>query len=99
MIDSFLTRLNALYLMSEELTDRVRTVARTTKHPKGSIILREGEICKDASMVANGLVRSYYINEGNDITSRLMDEGFIATSWISFYTQKPGNEFMEALED
>jgi CRP-like cAMP-binding protein len=28
-----------------------------------------------------------------------MEEGFIATSWISYYTQKPGNEFIQAVED
>jgi CRP-like cAMP-binding protein len=28
-----------------------------------------------------------------------MEEGFIVTTWISFYTQKPGNEFIEAAED
>ncbi|MFZ1856919.1 MAG: hypothetical protein WAU29_06095, partial [Chitinophagaceae bacterium] len=34
-----------------------------------------------------------------DITSRFMDEGFIITSWIRYYTQQPGNEFIEALEE
>ncbi|MBK8141658.1 MAG: hypothetical protein IPK57_12030 [Chitinophagaceae bacterium] len=28
-----------------------------------------------------------------------MDEGFIITSWISYYTQQPGNEYIEALEE
>jgi hypothetical protein len=50
-------------------------------------------------MVINGLARSFYMNEGKDITSRFMDEGFIITSWISYYTQKPGNEFIVAVED
>jgi CRP-like cAMP-binding protein len=50
-------------------------------------------------MVVNGLARAYYVNEGKDITSRFMDEGFIITSWISYYHQEPGDEFIETLED
>lgn len=61
--------------------------------------MKDGDVNNEACMVVNGLVRSYYMNEGKDITSRLMDEGFIITSWISFYTRKPGNEFLETLED
>ena len=99
MIENLIERFNQLHPMGDALTERVRSVARIKNFAKGSVILRDGQTCDEACMVATGLVRSYYLNEGNDITSRLMDEGFIITSWISFYTQQPGNEFMEALED
>lgn len=99
MIEKLIQRLNALYPMGNDLEDRIQSITKITKHPKGAFILREGEICKEACMVAEGLVRSFYINEGKDVTSRFMDEGFIITSWVSFYTQEPGNEFIETLED
>ena len=99
MIDKLLDRLNALYKMSEPLSERVNGLARITEHKAGSFILKEGQTCNDASLVVSGLVRSYYINEDKDITSRFMDEGFIVTSWISYYTRQPGNEFIEAIED
>lgn len=28
-----------------------------------------------------------------------MDEGFIITSWVSYYQQQPGDEYIEAMED
>jgi len=99
MIDKLLDRLNSLYKMSEPLAERVSELARITEHEAGSFILKEGQTCNDASLVVNGLVRSYYINEDKDITSRFMDEGFIVTSWISYYTRQPGNEFIETIED
>ena len=99
MIDKLLDRLNSLYKMSDQLAERVSELARITEHAAGSFILKEGQTCNDASLVVNGLVRSYYINEDKDITSRFMDEGFIVTSWISYYTRQPGNEFIETIED
>jgi CRP-like cAMP-binding protein len=99
MIEKLLERLNALYAMDEELTQRVKAVAQISSYPKKTFILRDGEICDKACMVVEGLARAYYINEGRDITSRFMNEGFIITSWISYYQQTPGDEFIEVLED
>ena len=99
MIEKLIARLNKLYPMGEALTERIVSITKITSHPKKSVLLREGDINTHVCMVTNGLVRSYYLNEGREITSRFMDEGFIITSWISFYTRKPGNEFIETQED
>ena len=99
MIDKLIARLNGLHPMSEALTQKIGSIARVAHHPKKTILLKEGEVNNHICMVASGLVRSYYVNEGKEITSRFMDEGFIITSWISFYTRKPGSEFIETLED
>ena len=99
MIEKLVARLNGLHPMSEKLTERILSITKIVKHPKKTILLKEGEVNNQICMVVSGLVRSYYLNEGRDITSRLMDEGFIITSWISFYTRRPGDEFIETLED
>jgi len=99
MIEKLVARLNGLHPMSKELTDRIISITRINTYPKRTVLLKEGEVNNHICMVINGLARSYYLNEGKEITSRLMDEGFIITSWISFYTRKPGNEFIETLED
>jgi len=99
MIQAIIDRLNSLNPMSEVLKEKVKSITKVIRYPAGAFILKEGQVCDKACMVIKGLVRSYYINEGRDITSRFMDEGFIITSWISYYTQKPGNEWIETLED
>ena len=99
MIEKLIARLNGLHPMSEGLTEKIRSIAWITHHPKKTVLLKDGEINNHICMVVNGLVRSYYLNEGREITSRFMDEGFIITSWISFYTRKPGSEFIETQED
>jgi CRP-like cAMP-binding protein len=99
MKELLIERLAKLHPIDEVLKEKVAAVTRITDYKAGSFVLREGQVCASANMVAAGLVRSYYLNEGKEITSRFMDEGFIATSWISFYTQKPGNEYIQAVED
>jgi CRP-like cAMP-binding protein len=99
MVEKLIARLNGLHPMSEALTERIVNTIRITNHPRKTILLKEGEVNNHICMVISGLVRSYYLNEGKEITSRLMDEGFIITSWISFYTRRPGNEFLETIED
>ena len=99
MIEKLIARLNGLHPMSEDLTEKINAITKITSHPRKTILLKEGDVNNNACMVLSGLVRAYYLNEGKDITSRFMDEGFIITSWISFYTRKPGNEFLETQED
>ena len=99
MTDALITRLNSLYPMKEEVADKIRSFAKIVTYKAGDLILKEGQVCNRACLVVKGLTRSFYLNEGVDITSRFMEEGFIVTSWISYYTQKPGNEFIEAVED
>jgi CRP-like cAMP-binding protein len=99
MIEKLIERLNEFYPMGEALTERIVSITKITSHPKKTVLLKEGDINTHICMVISGLVRSYYLNEERDITSRFMDEGFIITSWVSFYTRKPGSEFIETQED
>ena len=99
MIDALIERLQTINPMSDALIERIRSVAKTNKYAAGDFILKEGQPSHKACIVIKGLARSYYIIEGKDITSRLMDEGFVITSWMSYFTQKPSNEFIVAIED
>jgi CRP-like cAMP-binding protein len=99
MIEQLLNRLNALHPMDEQLTGRIKEVTIISTYPAKTYLLRDGQICDRACMVVKGLARAYYVNEDRDITSRFMDEGFIITSWVSYYHQQPGDEFIETLED
>lgn len=98
MVEKLIEKLNSLSPLNEALSDKIRTLAKINTFNTGELILREGQVCNRACLVVKGLTRSYYLNDGMDITSRFMEEGFIVTSWPSYYTQKPGNEFIEAIE-
>jgi CRP-like cAMP-binding protein len=99
MIEKLIEKMNSLSPMREEVSNQIRACGKILNYGARDFILKEGQVCDRACLIVKGLTRSFYINDGVDITSRFMDEGFIVTSWVSFYTQKPGNEFIEAVED
>ena len=72
-----------------------------TKHYKAkTIILNAGEVCKHSYFVNSGLLRSFNIND--NIVEHVLSfacEGWWIGDMYSLLSQKPGNLFIEVLED
>ncbi|WP_264519695.1 Crp/Fnr family transcriptional regulator [Flavobacterium sp. N1994] len=72
-----------------------------TKHYKAkTIILNAGEVCKHSYFVNSGLLRSFTIND--NIIEHVLSfacEGWWIGDMYSLLSQKPGNLFIEVLED
>lgn len=72
-----------------------------TKHYKAkTIILNAGEICKHSYFVNYGILRSFTIND--NIVEHVLSfacEGWWIGDMYSLLSQKPGNLFIEVLED
>lgn len=99
MIEAMLQKFESLHPLSAELRDRLQQIFSVKEYPRKTCLLHEGQVADYGCFVLKGLARAYYISDGKEITSRFMAEGFIITSWISFYTRKPGYEIIETLED
>lgn len=99
MLETWINKLNALHPMSEELTTELISSMEIRQVPKKEILLKPGQVANYACFILKGLVRAYYITDDEEITSRIMDEKFVLTSWISFYTRKPTDEYLQTLED
>jgi CRP/FNR family transcriptional regulator, anaerobic regulatory protein len=69
------------------------------EYKAGEYILKQGKISNYACFVVNGLVRSFYTKEYDDITTKFLAETALITSIYSFYSRKPGQENIVALED
>jgi CRP-like cAMP-binding protein len=72
-----------------------------TKHYKAKTILQSaGRVCKEGYFVNSGLLRSFNIND--NIVEHVMSfacEGWWISDMYSLLSQKPGNLFIEVLED
>ena len=72
-----------------------------TKRFKAKTILQNaGQICKEGYFVNSGLLRSFNIND--NIVEHVLSfscEGFWISDMYSLLSQKPGNLFIEVLED
>lgn len=66
---------------------------------KKDFFLQYGKVQKAIGFIANGLVRSSFIdNEGNEITVGFYAEGEYATHYPAFITQQPSKYSIQCLE-
>lgn len=72
----------------------------TQQYKAKSILLNSGDICKYSCFVNSGILRSFNIND--HIVEHVLNfatEGYWIGDMYSLLSQKPGNLFIEVLED
>lgn len=72
----------------------------TRQYKAKTIILNAGQVCKEGYFVNSGLLRSFNIND--NIVEHVMSfacEGWWISDMYSLLSQKPGNLFIEVLEN
>jgi len=66
---------------------------------KGTVLLRQGEVCGTLYFVAKGMARSFYKVNGKEVTSHFFPEDALALLYCSYWTQKPSQESLDVLEN
>ncbi len=99
MLTAFLNKIETIHPLSEKLRKELEISTQIIELKRGDIILKDGQCSKHVTLVLDGMIRSYYMNDGADISSRFTTEGEIVLSVNSFYSRRPGYEFLEAYED
>ena len=67
---------------------------------KGTLILRQGEICNFGCRVINGCLKSYVIDDtGKEHIMQFAPEGWIITDMNSLFNNVPSDIIIEAIED
>lgn len=79
--------------------EKALTESTFAKHfPKGTILLKEGEISNECFFIFNGCIRSYYVDDIEEITTEIYTEGQAATP--SCYGKNiPSKTYYECVED
>jgi CRP-like cAMP-binding protein len=98
-MEQLLAYLQSIHPLSTDLVAYLGTVLKTKKLAKREMLLGEQQICKNIYFVSRGLVRCYYLLDATEVSSWFMKEGDVIVSVESFYTQKPSDEIMQALEE
>jgi CRP-like cAMP-binding protein len=81
------------------LKERFPSMATPYKVRKGRILVNIGQVNDSIYFLHSGVMRSYYVMNEEDITSRLIAEGEIACIAESFFTRQKSDEALEVLED
>lgn len=92
--------LNANTIVAEKQIDRIISCFKPMTVRRNTILLSEGEICKELYFVHSGCIRTYYITkQGQEKTRYIAFENSIATSFSSFISQQPSFEYVDTLEN
>ncbi|WP_205514320.1 Crp/Fnr family transcriptional regulator [Longitalea arenae] len=89
---------DSIYPMSSGLQDYLSTNLKSRKLKKGELLVKKGHICTIGSFLCSGLLHCYYPENDRKITSWFLQEGKLAISVGSFFTQKISYETIEAME-
>ncbi len=99
MIEKMLDAFNKIHPLSEALIDALISITEINDYPKKTVLLKEGQKATRAYFVLKGMARAFYVSGEKETTRLFMDEGYVITSWLSFYTGEPAHECIELLED
>ena len=95
-----LDNISKIVVLTPDEEQRLRSRLETKQFKAKSIILHAGEVCKYSYFVNSGLLRSFTIND--HIVEHVLSfacEGWWIGDMYSLLSQKPGNLFVEVLED
>jgi len=65
---------------------------------KDEILLKEGKVCRHLYFLESGLLHFYINKEGKEITKFFTVAPYFFTSQVSFNSQKPASENIQAIE-
>jgi CRP-like cAMP-binding protein len=93
-MNNLLKLFQSIIPLSEEIKTALAFYLKIEQFEKKTHLLKEGQICNNIYFIEQGLVRSYYTKDGNEICSWFMKEGDVIISVDSFYNRKPSLQFV-----
>jgi CRP/FNR family transcriptional regulator, anaerobic regulatory protein len=91
--------LGAIYPLSDELEKYLASVIKERPIRKKDYLLKAGHVCRNICFISTGLLRCFYLQNSQEISSWFMMEGDVIISVESFFRQAKSKESIQALED
>lgn len=95
-----LDNINKIVALSDKERELILSKIEIQEYRAKTILLQAGEICKYSYFVNSGILRSFNIND--NIVEHVLHfacEGWWIGDMYSLLSQKPGNLFIEVIED
>ena len=96
---NIIDKMNSLYPISDETIQILKENTVLCHFPKRYQLIEADKFCKSAYFIEEGMTRSFWLVNGEEITTSFSDEGGIVFSMDELYYNKMSEEFVETLED
>ena len=91
--------INALVPLSSETEHALTDCLTPCRFPRRHLLVEEGHRAGAAFFIERGITRSYWLVNGEEITTSFAAEGSIVFSMDELYYDKPSEEYVETLEE
>lgn len=96
---NIIDKMKQTFPVSDETIQLLTSHLRLCRFPKKYQLIKEGIYCKVAYFIEKGMTISYWLVDGEEVTTSFSCKGDIVFSMDELYYNKPSEEFVEALED
>ena len=97
---SILSNIERHVKLTDEETEMLTSIIRTTRVKKRQFIVQPGFVCQHRNYVVKGAFRVYYLSDdGKEHTVSIGVEDWFVSDFYSYVTQTPATHYVEALED
>ena len=96
---NIIEHIKAVYPVSDESIQELVSQVTSCLFPKRHLLVQEGKFCHYAYFIEKGMTRSYWLVDGEEITTSFAGEGSLVFSMDEFYYNKISEEFVETLEE
>ncbi len=97
-MQAFIKYLSQFPHFKSNLIDDVKPFLSVVHLEAGAYFLREGKVSKQIAFIEEGLVRLYYLHDGNEVTTCFCKENSITCSYRSMITKTPSDLSIQAIE-
>jgi CRP-like cAMP-binding protein len=98
MQEELLKSLSKYVEITEDLKIALQESAFVKTYPKGTLLLKEGDLCKACYFILKGCIRSYLIKDGVEKTTEFYTEEQVVTL-SSYGTDAPSQYYLQCTED
>lgn len=96
---NILHKIQSLYPLSDATIEELKAYVTPCRFPKRYQMIKADMFCKYAYFIEKGMTRSFWLVDGEEITTSFAWEGSIVFSMDELYYQKKSEEYVEALEE
>lgn len=98
-VDSFINFCNRLSKFEQAAITELSTHVKTRTFPKGTYLLKRGEVCKYLFFLEEGLAKTFFYKDDKEFIMKFFPENTMFTVLDSYLMQRPSNFMIIALED
>ena len=98
-MNEFIEHFKGLTKVSVDLEMELLSISNPITVNKGALLHKAASTCKKTFWIQKGLLRTYYLKDGKEITNVFASEGEWITSVQSFIKNEPDQYYLQAIEN